>query len=65
MTSNEPDKFKLPTEGNYAIEVYDGAFWLTIEKGLSFGEAEGRKKHYARNQPRQVRIVSITKEPRV
>lgn len=58
------EPFKLPEQGNYAIEVYDGAFWLTIEKTLNFGEADERAKYYRKAQDKPVRVVSITKTPK-
>ncbi len=57
------DQFKLPEQGHYAIEVYDGAFWLTIEKKMTFGEAELRELYYRKSQDKPVRTVAITKTP--
>ncbi len=60
--SNRPSFSQL--QGHCAIEVYDGAFWLTIEKGLMFGEAEERRKAYIGHYEK-TRVVAIqTKESR-
>lgn len=63
MSNQQPNEFKNPDPGNYAIEVYDGAFWLTIEKGLTFGEADGRRSMY-HGKYEKTRVVAITKAPK-
>jgi len=52
--------FKLPDHGNYAIEVFDGAFWLTVETGLTFGEADVRRAMY-HGKYEKTRVVAISK----
>ncbi len=60
----ETNTFELPERGCCAIEVYNGAFWLTVEKGLLFAEADERAKQYRKSQDYPVRVVSITKAPK-